>query len=150
MEMTVDRVDLWVASIPDEPGELARRLQSLKEAGADLDFVITRRDHDNPGHAVVYIDPLRRDREIEAAKSLGFKVSQSSYTLRLEGDNYPGIASDLAAKIADQGINLKGFTGAVCGSRFIVYLGFYVAQEADRAMEIVRKLGAQVPQYGQR
>ena len=43
MEILVERVDVWAASIKDEPGALAQMLNALRDAGADLDFVLARR-----------------------------------------------------------------------------------------------------------
>ncbi len=67
MDLIVKRVEVWAASIKDQVGGLARKLKGLKEAGADLDFVIARRTPEDPGKGVVFVTPLRGDREIAAA-----------------------------------------------------------------------------------
>ena len=138
IELIVDRVELWAASIPDNPGELSKKLAGLKNAGADLDFIIARRDHERPGYAVLFIDPLRREREMTAAQALGFTASKSVYSVRVEGDNRPGIAADITQRIAEAGLNLRGFSASTCGSRFLMYLGFDVAEDADRSMAILQ------------
>ena len=43
MALTVGRVTVWAASIDDRPGGLAERLTALADAGANLEFVISRR-----------------------------------------------------------------------------------------------------------
>ena len=48
MDLIVERVDVWAASITDEPGSLAHLLTGLRQAGADLDFVIARRAPEKP------------------------------------------------------------------------------------------------------
>ena len=84
MDMTVEHVDVWAASIQDEPGGLAARLAPLSQAGADLDFVIARRSPERPGTGVVFVTPLRGDREVRAASQAGFNVSESLHSVRVE------------------------------------------------------------------
>lgn len=131
MKLIIERVNVWAASIPDEPGALARILAGLREAGADLDFCIARRAPEKPGTGVVFVTPLRGDKEIEAASILGFNVTKSLQSVRVEGDNAPGIAATLTEKLAAAGINLHSFSGAVIGARFIFYIA--VDNEADAA-----------------
>ena len=91
MDMIVKRVNVWAASIRDEVGGLAHLLAGLRDAGADLDFIIARRAPEKPGTGVVFVTPLRGDREIAAAANLGFNVTSSIHSLRVEGDNRPGV-----------------------------------------------------------
>ena len=84
MDIIVKHVDVWAAPIKDEVGGLSRKLKGLKEAGADLDFVIARRTPEDPGKGVVFVTPLRGDREIAAAANLGFNVTRSVHAVRLD------------------------------------------------------------------
>ena len=136
--MIIERVDVWAAPIKDEPGGLSNMLSRLRDAGADLDFVIARRAPDQPGKGVVFVSPLRGDREVRAAGILGFDVTRSLHELRVEGDNEPGIAAKLTGILAEKGINLRGFSAAVIGTRFIMYFGFDNAGDADKADTIFK------------
>ncbi len=140
MNMIVERVDVWAAAIKDEPGGLANTLAGLRDAGADLDFIIARRAPDQPGRGVVFVTPLRGDREIRAAAILGFNVTSSLQSVRVEGENKPGIAAKLTEKLAAAGINLRGFSGAVIGARFILYIGLDSAEDAEKAAAILQEL----------
>jgi hypothetical protein len=150
MNLIVEHVDVWAAPIKDEPGGLAKILSGLRDAGADLDFVIARRAPDQPviakrapdqpGTGVVFVTPLRGDREIRAADSLGFDVTRSLHELRIEGENKPGVAAKLTEKLAVAGINLRGFSAAVIGARFILFIGLDTAEDAKKAAAILKKL----------
>jgi hypothetical protein len=137
MDRMVERVDVWAASLKDEPGSLASILTGLREAGADLDFIIARRAPDQPGTGVVFVTPLRGDAEIAAASDLGFNVTNSLHSVRVEGENQPGVAAQLTEKLASAGINLRGFSAAVVGARFILYLGLDTAADADLALGLL-------------
>jgi len=139
MELIVERVDVWAASITDKTGSLAQLLTGLKEAGADLDLILARRAPEKPGTGVVFVTPLRGDREVAAAADLGFNVTQSVNSVRVEGENKPGVTAELTQKLAAAGINLRGLSAAVIGTRFIIYIGLYTAADAVKAVNILQK-----------
>jgi len=139
MELIVERVNVWAASIKDERGSLAQLLTGLQEAGADLDFILARRAPEKPGTGVVFVTPLRGDREIAAAAELGFNVTSRVNSVRVEGENKPGVAAELTQKLAAAGIDLRGLSAAVIGARFILYIGLYSAADAVKAVNILRK-----------
>ena len=133
MELLVERVDVWAASIKDEPGGLATKLEALAEAGADLEFLVARRSPEHPGTGVVFVTPLRGDTEIAAAADVGFSVSQRLHSLRIEGDNQPGICARVTKKLGDAKVNLRGLSAAVIGKRFIIYIALDNIEDTDRA-----------------
>ena len=140
MNLEVEQVDVWAAAIEDKPGGLAKLLAGLRDAGADLDFIIARRAPDKPGSGVLFVTPLRGDREVSAAAILGFNVTSSIKSVRVEGDNRPGVAAELTETLAAAGINLHGFSGAVIGARVILYIGLDSAQDAAKALAILKAL----------
>ena len=139
MELIVERVEVWAASIKDKPSGLSRKLAGLKEAGADLDFIISRRAAEKPGTGVLFVTPLRGDREVAAAASLGFNVTRSVHSVRIEGDNRPGVAAELTEKLAAAGINLRGVSVAVIGPRFIMYIGLDNSADAVETVNILQE-----------
>ncbi len=132
MDFDIERVDVWAAPIADEPGGMAKALASLRDAGADLEFIIARRNHEKPGEGVLFVTPLRGDQEIEAATDLGFNVTNSLHTLRVQGKNEAGLAAIMAGKLAAAAINLRGFSAAVIGSQFIMYIAFDNEKDAEK------------------
>ena len=139
MDLSVKRVDIWAASIKDQSGGLALKLTGLREAGADLDFVISRRAPEKPGTGVVFVTPLRGDREIAAAANLGFNVSNNLHSVRVMGDNKPGITAELTTKLAAEEINLRGLSAAVIGTRFILYIALDTAADTVKAIDILKQ-----------
>lgn len=138
MDLIVEYVDVWAASIKDEPGGLERILTGLKEAGADLDFIVARRAAEKPGTGVVFVTPLRGDRETATAAELGFNVTSNLHSVRVEGKNKPGIASELIQNLAGANINLRGFSAAVIGSRFILYIGLDSIADVEKAINLLQ------------
>lgn len=139
MELIVERVNVWAAGIKDKPGGLAHILAGLRDAGADLDFIIARRAPEKPGTGVIFVTPLRGDREISAAASLGFNVTNSLHSLRIEGKNKAGIVAELTEKLAAENINLRGLSAAVIGTKFILYIALDSSGDAKKAVDILQQ-----------
>jgi hypothetical protein len=139
MDLIVDKVDVWAASIKDKPGALAVLLTGLAEAGADLNFILARRAPEAPGTGVVFVTPLRGDREVAAASNLGFNVTNSVHSVSVEGPNEPGIASKITTKLAKAGINLRGVSCGIIGTRFIMYIGLDTSEDAYKVIKTLEK-----------
>lgn len=137
MEFIVERVDVWACSIKDKPGGLARVLTGLREAGADLNFILARRAPEMPGTGVVFVTPLRGDAEVAAAATLGFNVTNSVYSVSVEGENQAGITAIITTKLAAEGINLRGISVAVQGARFVMYISLDTAEDAEKVLNIL-------------
>jgi hypothetical protein len=139
MDLLVERVDVWAANIPDRPGGLAEVLAALREAGADLKSIISRRAPEESGKAVVFVTPLRSDAEINAAAQVGFNVTRHLHSVRVMGSDRPGVAAVLTQKLADGGINLRGYSASVIGTQFVAYVAVDSLDDANRAIEILEK-----------
>ena len=139
MDLLVERVDVWAASIPDKPGGVADVLTALREVGADLQFIIARRAPEEPGKGVVFVTPLQSDAEISAAAQVGFNVTRHLHSVRVTGVDRPGVAAALTQKLADSGINLRGFSASVIGKQFVAYVAVDSMDDANRAIGILEK-----------
>jgi len=137
METIVERVDVWAADIEDKPGGLAGVLSALRDVGADLQMVIARRAPKEPGRGVVFVTPLQGDREVAAAAQVGFNVTQTLHSVRVIGRDRPGAAAELTQKLADGGINLRGFSASVNGSQFVAYVAVDSLDEANKSIAIL-------------
>ena len=137
MDLFVERVDVWAATIEDKPGGLAAVLAVLRDAGANLQSVIARRTHDQPGKGVLFVTPLQSDREIRAASEVGFNVTHTLHSVRVLGRDRSGIAAELTQRLADAGINLRGFSASVIGNQFIAYVAVDSLQDANKVIELL-------------
>lgn len=137
MKQLVKKVDVWLATMENKPGMLARKLSRLTEAGANIEFIFARRTRDIPAKGLVFVAPIRGRRQVKAAKDLGFILSDKLHTLRIDGSDQPGLAAQLADQMGEAGINLRGFSGAVIGRRYVVYLGFDTKADLNKARRLL-------------
>jgi hypothetical protein len=57
--------------------------------------------------------------------------------LRVEGTNRPGLGAKMTGAIGDSGINLRGLSAAVLGSRFVAYMAFDSPEDAEKAAKAI-------------
>lgn len=103
MELSVERVEVWAATIDDKPGGLAKVLSVLRDAGVDLQFVVARRTPEAAGKGVVFVAPLQGESAIRAATQAGFSVTPSLHSVRVMGLDQLGIIAQLTQMLAEGG-----------------------------------------------
>jgi len=140
MALKVSKVDVWVGSLKDRPGALAKKLQALADAGAELAFMIARRAPDKPGRGVVFLTPLKGAAQLGAAKKAGLRKTKSLNSVRVEGADKPGLGAKVSATLAENGVNLRGVSAAVIGRRFVMHLALDSGADAGKAVRLLKKL----------
>ncbi len=124
MSSKVTKMDVWSVwsgEIQDQPGAVAGVLRRLAEANTDLEMVVARRQPDRPGAGIVFLAPVKGRRATAAAAVAGLSPAPGVAALRVEGTNRPGLGAKMTSTIADAGINMRGLSAAVLGSRFVAY-----------------------------
>lgn len=140
MKLNVTRADVWAATIEDRPGGVHEKLAALSSAGANLEFVVSRRAPDQPGKGVVFVTPLKGAKQTKAAEAAGFRKSAGLQSLRIEGADKPGVGTAMTKALAEAGINLRGLSGAAIGPRFALYLALDKPEDAAKAARLLKKL----------
>lgn len=141
MVLKVTKTKVWVAEIKDQPGGLAACLETLAHAGANLECLIARRQSNRPQTGAAFVTPLKGRKVLAAAESLGFHATQRISTLKVEGDDRPGIAGQIARAVGGTGVSMRGTTASVIGRKFVCYLGFDCGADADQAAKAIRRIG---------
>jgi len=140
MALKVERIDTWAATIEDQPGGLAGKLEALSEAGCNLGFVIARRAPEKPGTGVVFVTPIKGNTQCRAARKAGFKKTASLHALRVEGPDKKGIGAQITTALAAKGINLRGLSAAAIGRKFVAHFAFDSSSDATRAARSMRAM----------
>ena len=143
MSFRLDRVHVWSGEVADQAGGVASKLALLAQAGANLEFIHTRRQPDRPGTGVLYVAPITGPLQVRAARSAGLAETHNPVVLRVEGDNRAGLAHRLTQQWALQGLSLQGLTMAVVADKFVGYVSFDTVEDANRAAAILGDLGAE-------
>lgn len=129
-------VDVWVADIVNAPGMLARVLEGLHNAGAQLEFMIARRVTERSSR--VFLAPLKGAKQLKAAADAGLVRAAGLHTLRIEGPDRPGLGAAITRAVAAKDLNLRGASAAAVGRNLVLHLAFVSGEELKEATKVVR------------
>lgn len=138
MALKIESIEVWATDLVDHPGDLARVLGALAQAGASVDCVVARRRDDNPETGTVFVSPIKGKKVIDAAERAGIQPADKLGTLRVEAPDKPGLGAKMCAALANAGINLKGVTASVVGNKSVVYFGFDSKDDAKKAAKVLK------------
>jgi len=141
MGFKLDRVHVWSGEVADRAGGVASKLSALAQGGANLEFILTRRQPDRPGTGVLFVAPISGPAQVRAARAAGLAETHDPVVLRVEGDNQAGLAHRLTQHWAMAGISMEGLTMAVLGSKFVGFAAFDTVADANKAAQILADLG---------
>lgn len=113
MADTVRRVEYFYITVPSKPGEGAKVLATLKDAGVNL---IAFSGFPNGRKAQLDFVPEDSKAFRAAAKRAGWKVVGPKKGFVVQGDDRVGATADLMAKLAAAGINVIAWDAACAGS----------------------------------
>jgi len=140
MGFKLDRVHVWSGEVVDRAGGVAAKLHELAQAGANLEYILTRRQPDQPGTGVLCVAPVTGPTQVRAAKAAGLTETQQPVVMRVEGDNRAGLAHRLTHDWALAAISLEGLSMAVLGGKFVGFAAFDSVADANRAAQILADL----------
>ncbi len=140
MALKATRAEVWAATLEDRPGGAAEKLEALAKGGADLEMVLTRRTPEQPGGGVMFVTPVKGAKAQRAAQEAGFGKPGSIHSVRIEGADKPGAGAKIARALANAGISFRGLNAAVIGRKFIGYLAVDSAEDAAKAVSVLKKL----------
>ncbi len=141
MALTVKKATLWRTEVENRPGALARVLEPLAGAGANLQVVMGYRYPGDESRAAIEVCPIAGKKIVAAAGAAGLSASAIP-ALIVQGEDRPGLGCSLARSLADAGINMSFQVAQVLGRRFTAVFGFESQDDAKRAMSLVKRAGS--------
>ncbi|MFH1746686.1 MAG: amino acid-binding protein [Planctomycetota bacterium] len=135
MAYQITKENVWVVEIEDRAGAVAEKMEALSRVGVNLEFMIARRAPDKPGTGVLFMAPFRGEDSVRAALNAGLSQWTSASTLRVEGPDRSGLGALVTWTVANEGISMRGVSGAKLGERVVFYLAFDSTADAEKASE---------------
>jgi hypothetical protein len=138
MPVTVKNISLWRKELENQVGTLARTLEPVTKAGANLRVLMGYRYAGEGTKAAIELYPVAGKKMTAAASEAGLSAS-SIPTLLVEGDDRPGLGFAIAQAIAGAGVNMTFFVAQAVGRRFSAVLGFESEADAKTAAPLIKK-----------
>jgi len=114
MPETIRRVDYFYIEVPDRPGEAAKVLAALRDAGVNL-LAYTGFPHGRRGAQLDFVpeDPVSFK---AAAKRIGLKLTAKKTGFLIQGEDRLGAIADLMGRLVASNINVTA-CDAVCAGK---------------------------------
>lgn len=110
----IRRIDYYYASVPDKPGEGARILAALRDAGVNL-IGVSAFPH---GARRSQLDLMPEDSAtfVKAARAAGLKLSAKKSGFLIQGEERPGAVAEVVKRLAEANINVTSVQVFCAGS----------------------------------
>ena len=134
MADTIQKVDYFYTMVPDKPGEAARMLAVLQEAGVNL-LVFSGFPEGRRGQ--LDFVPADAGAFRQAAKEAGWKLTGPKRAFLLQGDDRVGAVAETLGRLAAAKINVTAID-AVCagGGRYGAIL-WVLQRDVGRAAKVL-------------
>jgi len=136
MPYAVKKVEIWAGDIANQPGTLARVLEALAQAGANLEFMIAREVSDTTSR--VYVAPLGSKKQKQAATDVGLVPAAGMHSVRIEGPDRAGLGAAISRGLAAAGLNIRGASAGALAKKSVSYFAFKSDEEASAAIKAIR------------
>jgi predicted amino acid-binding ACT domain protein len=103
--------------------------------------MLLARRTDQPGQGVMFVTPVKGAKTLKAAQAAGFGKPEHIHSVRVEGGDKPGLGAKIARALGDAGINVRGISAVAIGRKFISYIACDSAEDANRAVGVLKKVG---------
>jgi hypothetical protein len=140
MAIKVTKTDVWAATIEDRAGGAAEKLQALSDAGVSLEMALARRTPENPGKGTLFVTPIKGTKTMRAARAAQFAKPENIHSLRIEGDDKPGLGAMIARSLGEAGISFRGISAVAIGRKFLGFIALDSAEDATRALGVLKKI----------
>ncbi len=138
MADTVSRVDYFYIQVPNRPGEGARALRALRDAGVNL-LAFSGFPEGRGGQLDFVPDDATAFRQ--AAKKAGWKVTGPKRAFLIQGDDRPGAVADIVGKLADAKINIVAVDAVCAGAGRYGAIAWVAPRDVNRAAKALGVTG---------
>ena len=107
-------IDYFYATVPDKPGEAARILSDLHQAGINL-LGVSAFPH-GARRSQLDLIPEESAAFAKAAKNAGLKLSKKKSGFLIQGGDRPGVIAGITEKLAQAKINITSVQAFCAGS----------------------------------
>jgi hypothetical protein len=114
MADTVQSVEYYYVTVPDEPGEGQRILSSLKASGVNLSAFLGFPVEG--GRSQLDLIPEEPDALKAAAEQAGLTLSEAKRAFLIQGDDRVGAVADAMEKLGQANVNVAAAAATAAGS----------------------------------
>jgi predicted amino acid-binding ACT domain protein len=127
----IARIDYYTVTVADKPGEAARLLTALSEAGVNL--IAFSGFPQGARKAQIDLMPADSAAFKKAMKHAGYEIGAKKTGFIVQGEDHVGAIAGIARKLAEAGINITAFQAMCAGANRWAGLFWVKAEELRKA-----------------
>src|SRR5437667_10357769 len=139
-EFAIKKFPMWSVEIDDVAGSTTGLFKILADAGADIEFSLSRPLGDKPGKAILFVAPIKGKKQEDAARQADFKLRPDVVGVQVQGPSRVGGNFRLTAALAHEDLSVRALVTTVDGTRFTTVFGLQSDADADRAVKVRHKV----------
>jgi hypothetical protein len=137
---TIKKFSMWSVEIDDVAGATTGLFKVLADAGADIEFSLSRPLGDKPGRAILFLAPIKGKKQEDAARRADFVLRDDVVGVQIQGPSRVGGNFRLTAALAHENLSVRALVTTVDGTRFTTIFGLRSDADADRAVKVLHKV----------
>jgi hypothetical protein len=139
-EFTIQKFPMWSVEIDDVAGSTTGLFKILADAGADIEFSLSRPLGDKAGKAILFLAPIKGKKQEDAARQADFKLRSDVVGVQIQGPSRVGGNFRLTAALAHENLSVRALVTTVDGKRFTTIFAMQSDADADRAIKVLHKV----------
>jgi hypothetical protein len=137
---TIKKFPIWSVELDDVAGSTTGLFKILADAGADIEFSLTRPVDNHPGKAVLFLAPIKGKKQEEAARQAEFQLRSDVVGVQVQGPSRVGGNFRLTAALAHESLDVRALLTTVDGARFTTIFALRSDADADRAVKVLHQV----------
>lgn len=137
---TIKKFSIWSTEIDDVAGATTGLYKVLADAGADIEFSLSRPLGDKPGKAILFLAPIKGKEQEAAARQADIVLRPDVVGVQVQGPSRVGGNFRLTAALAHEDLMIRALVTTVDGDRFTTAFAFKNDADAGRAIKVLHKV----------
>jgi hypothetical protein len=137
---TIKKFPMWSVEVDDVVGATTGLFKVLADAGADIEFSLSRPMGDKPGRAILFLAPIKGKKQEDAARRADFVPRTDVVGVQVQGPSKVGGNFRLTAALAHANLPVRALVTTVDGDRFSTVFALKSEADADAAVKILHKV----------
>lgn len=137
---TVKKFPMWSVEVDDVVGATTGLFKVLADAGADIEFSLSRPIGDKAGKAILFLAPIKGKKQEDAARRADIRPRPDVVGVQIQGPSRVGGNFRLTAALAHANLGVRALVTTVDGDRFTTVFALKSDADADLAVKVLHKV----------
>lgn len=137
---SVKKFPMWSVEIDDVVGATTGLFKVLADAGADIEFSLSRPIGDKAGKAILFLAPVKGKKQEEAARRADFELRSDVVGVQVQGPSRVGGNFRLTAALEHANLSVRALVTTVDGERFTTVFALKSDEDADLAIKVIKQV----------